>query len=358
MKNKDFEKLIKNIKPVLPSNSLKGRIMLEQNRVPLIVDRPINRLLVSLKRYAFAISVFVITLIASITLLGFYGESYYEVYLDINPSVEVSVNRFGVVNGVKYINQDAENCLKGLDLKGKKPEEALTEIANELSRNGYFEGSKLFISGFSKAHNAIEETIEALYYRLSDLSEEQGYDVAVMTGEFSEEERAEAKRYNLSPLKYSLINQLIALDDGYTLEELAVFDMGELNSISNMLNSILSEETIMTAIENSISPMRYYLITSLEKMGCALDKFEQLTTKQLKQLYQNERDKILNITNERLQKEAEYYGVSVEKYRLIDSIIKRDPSYTIESLLDKSVFELTALDYALEKYNDIKDIFE
>lgn len=42
------------------------------------------------------------------------------VYMFINSSVEMTLNRFERVNGVRYMNDDAENSLSEIKLKGKK----------------------------------------------------------------------------------------------------------------------------------------------------------------------------------------------------------------------------------------------
>ncbi len=362
MKNKDFEKLFGSVQPVLPSRELKDRVIESSAKIPVIQEKPINKFFLFVRRYGVALGMLVLTLVASLTVFGFYSESYYEVYIDVNPSIEVNVNRFGVVSRVDLLNDDAEDCLKGIDLKGRKPEEAITVIATVLSENGYFgEDSELFISGYSESFSGIEQTVGALYYRLTDLTEQQGYGVEVFTGAFTKEQREMAAKSNLSPLKYSIISELLELDDGYTMRELSDFSMARLNELYTTLSAYISEDDILVARQNNLSPMRYELIKTLSDMGCKEEELSPLTTAELKSLLKTKNTSKIDEFNKDVDLLAEKNGFNTDaeraKFRVIYSITMRDPTYTVEGLRNKSMFELKALDYALEKYDVIKDLF-
>lgn len=354
---KDFENMFKSVKPVMPSDGFKEKVLSSAKRIPIIENKPINRFGVIMRRYAAAFAVLCLTLVAAVTLLGFYGENYYEVYIDVNPSIEVSVNRFGVINKVNYINADAKNVFKDVELKGKKPEEAITDITYALDKGGYLKNdSELFISGYSDADADVNKIVEALYYMVFDISEEKGYGATVLTGKFTEEQRKEALSKNISPLKYSLITSLLALDDDYTMEKLSYLSMGELNGLYSALSSILSKDIIEAARKNDVSPMRYKLLETLDKAGVPGD-LTNLTTHKLKVILEEEKQKKVENENKTIEEQAKNYGCPEEKFRVIYSITQRDSSYEIEELLDKSMFELKALDYALEKYDILTGIF-
>lgn len=361
MKNKDFENLFNNVKPVLPSDALKERVLKSAAKIP-VIEKPINRFFLTMRRYGAVLSALVLTLIASITLLGFYSESYYEVYLDVNPSIEVEVNRFGVVSGVNLINDDAKDCLKGISLKGRSPEEAVTVITTVLSEKGYFSNdAELFISGYSGSYKGITQTIEALYYRLTDLTEQQGYSVEVFTGAFTEDQRKKAAKENISPLKYSIICEVLALDDSYTLEKLSDLSMARLNNLQKSLVNYISEEDIETAHKQNISPMRYELYKTLTEFGCDMEEITSLSTVELKSKLNEMKASNIDKLNKDIEEEAVKNGFVTEseraKFNVIYSIMCRDSSYTVESLRDKTMLELMALDYALEKYDVLKDLF-
>lgn len=355
---KDFENLIKNVEPVMPSSDFKQRVLDGARKIPVLDAKPLNRFGLALKRYGALFAVLCLTLVSAITMLGFYGESYYEVYVDVNPSVEISVNRFGVVNDVKYLNDDAQKVFENVNLKGKKPEEAITDITLALNGGGYLKDkSEVFISGYSRTDADVDKIVEALYYRASDFSEEQGYNATILTGNFTDEERKEALKNSLSPLKYSIISELSSLDDEYTLENLSGISMGELNGMLNSLKSVLTDEVIRSASERNVSPMRYKLEEVLVKTGLWTSDMSLKTTAQLKEIFIEASDKKSEFIEKTIEEQAKAYNCSIEKFTLIYSIIERDPSYTVESLIERTMFELRTLDYALEKYDVLLDIF-
>lgn len=358
MTNKDFEKMFNNVKPVLPSEGFKERVLQEARKIPITENKPINKFFLFTRRYMAGFACLIIMLVSVITLAGLYSENYYEVYLDINPSIELCVNRFGTISKVKCINEDAEKCLKGLKLKGKDPNEAIEEIASALNSSGYFDGdAELFVSGYSKNYGGVSQMVEALYYRLSDLSEECGYGVEVFTGQFTEKQREEAEEKNISPLKYSVITELLLLDDSYSFEELSRFAMRDLNKVYNTLLSGLTQEAFEEAKKADITPMHYQLIKALEDLGVPAELLSSYDTAELKELFVSERNKRVEGVETFIKEKAEEYGVSEEIFRIAYSIVERDSSYQLEDLLKKSLFELKALDYALDKYDLLTGLF-
>lgn len=362
MKNKDIEKLFASVAPVVPDKDVKNKILTAAAAIPVIRDKPINKFLVFTKRYALSLACLLIVFIAAVTMLGVYNTSYYEVYLDVNPSIEVCVNRFGVISKVKSINEDAKECLKGVNLKGKRPEDAVEDIAYLLAKSGYFDDrSELFVSGYSEDFGEVDKTVEALYYLLTDLAEQKGYSVQVFTGEFTKEEKDAAKKANISPLKYSIISELISLDDRYTVQELSSRTMGELNDAYTKLKSSLSQEVIDGAQSLNITPMRYKLIAALTEYGCDFTSLVGYDTAALEELYDAKKQEYQVLLEESLKNLAEKNGVSLEIYRTVYNIMQLDKSYSTpekeKELLKKSLFELKALEFALEKYDVIKDLF-
>ncbi len=363
MKNKDIEKLFASVAPAVPDKDVKNKILTAAAAIPVICDKPINKFLVFTKRYALSFACLLIVFVAAVTMLGVYNTSYYEVYLDVNPSIEVCVNRFGVINKVKYINEDAKECLKGVNLKGKRPEDAVEDIAYILDQSGYFDDrSELFVSGYSEEFDEVDKTVEALYYLLTDLAEQKGYSVQVFTGEFTKEEKDAATKAGISPLKYSIISEIISLDDRYEIQELSSRTMGELNDAYTKLKSSLSQDVIDSAAALRITPMRYKLIEALKEYGYDYASLVGYGTAALEELYDAKKQEAQVLHEQILKDFAEKYGVSLEVYRTVYNIMQLDESYNTpekeKELLKKSLFELKALEFALEKYDVIKDLFD
>ncbi len=82
---------------------------------------------------------------ALVVLLGTSAWAHFTPYsyvsLDVNPSIEYSVNRFGRVLTAAAVNNDGEEILQDLSLTNKPIEDAVKETVDEIAQNGYFDGT-------------------------------------------------------------------------------------------------------------------------------------------------------------------------------------------------------------------------
>ncbi len=80
--------------------------------------------------------------IALFLIIGIFAWMYFAPYsyvsLDVNPSIEYTLNRFEVVLDAKAANEDGEEILEGLDLTNLGIEDALKTTLLEIQENGYF----------------------------------------------------------------------------------------------------------------------------------------------------------------------------------------------------------------------------
>ena len=67
-----------------------------------------------------------------------YCTPYSYVSLDVNPSIEYSVNRFNRVLSAEAVNGDGEKILADLDLNNKTIEEAIQDTVGQIDKAGYF----------------------------------------------------------------------------------------------------------------------------------------------------------------------------------------------------------------------------
>ena len=73
-----------------------------------------------------------------------YASPYSYVSVDVNPSIEFTVNRFDRVLRVKAVNDDGESILREISLtslNNKTIGEALTKTVDQLSKSGYLDGT-------------------------------------------------------------------------------------------------------------------------------------------------------------------------------------------------------------------------
>lgn len=104
---------------------------------------------IQLKKVSFSIHKKVAALTAAVAMLvGMFGVTawayctpYSYVSLDVNPSIEYSVNRFSMVVSVRAVDSDADAILSELKLDNKSIDEAVRETVVQIEQAGYFQSN-------------------------------------------------------------------------------------------------------------------------------------------------------------------------------------------------------------------------
>ena len=143
-----------------------------------------------------------------------YMTPYSYVSLDVNPSIEYSVNRFDRVLSVKALNPDGEAIIQHLlktGLKNKSIQEALQLTVNQIKEYGYLNttseaGIVIATSGDSleKADELALELREAVEVELAD---EQNV-VEIEASSVGQELVQKAKELGVTPGKLNLVQKL------------------------------------------------------------------------------------------------------------------------------------------------------
>lgn len=156
-----------------------------------------------------------------IIFIGFwaYSSPYYYVSLDVNPSIEFTLNRFDRVLSVKAVNDDGEEILKEIDLNELEytsVENAINKTVEQISENGYFsedEESNIVITTSSKDPEKSEELAKNLEQSIAeDLTENEELPekVEVNAQSVGRERVEEARELGVTPGKLNLVQKLQA----------------------------------------------------------------------------------------------------------------------------------------------------
>ena len=114
-----------------------------------------------LKRWIALAACFLVAVLLGGAIWGLQIESYRTVYIDVNPSVALVLNRFGTVNDVQYQNADAARVLGSLALEGESAEDALESVMLACSSAGYFdEEATVYISMEGPDDGQLLESLE------------------------------------------------------------------------------------------------------------------------------------------------------------------------------------------------------
>lgn len=172
--------------------------------------------------------------LAAICVLLLLGAGGYSVYrqpvsyisIDVNPSVELEINRFGRVVSTNAYNEDGQAVLQQLSLKNIPYVQAINALLAEESSFGFLKEDSLLVFTVISAQDAsiIEELSAAEFSRK--------YETCLYTSDTSC--MKEAHSYKMSFGKYRGYQELSQHDDSVTIEDCNNMTMEELhNRIEN-----------------------------------------------------------------------------------------------------------------------------
>ncbi len=159
--------------------------------------------------------------------------------LDVNPSIELRLNRNGTVLSCKAMNRDAAAVLYemggGADLEGIKLDVAVNAIVGALLRHGYLDSisSAILISvedsDQGRAARIQEELVTVVDTALQMSSSQSAVYSQKLTVDAGME--IQAQNNNISSGKAYMVNQVIALNSSLEFEALAALSVEELRDL-------------------------------------------------------------------------------------------------------------------------------
>lgn len=189
-------------------------------------------------------------LIAACLILAFVGGCGGAIYqqsyavasivsLDVNPSIELEVNKNEKVLTCTALNEEATKTLAdmngGVDLKGTQLDVAVNAVVGALVCNGYLDSisSAILISVEDKDQTRAAKLQQELTSTVDVLLQEKASDASVLSQTVSKDTVLEkqAKENNISTGKASLINQLIPLNSNLKFNDLAALSVEELKDL-------------------------------------------------------------------------------------------------------------------------------
>ena len=152
--------------------------------------------------------------------------------IDVNPSVELKVNKNEKVLDVIANNDDAKVILEGMDLKGSDINVAVNALIGSMVKNGYID--ELANSILISVDNPDSQESEKLRKKIVDELNafiSNGNNISVVSQSITAEDKntSLAKKYGISVGKLELIEKLIEKNNLYTYETLKDLSINELN---------------------------------------------------------------------------------------------------------------------------------
>ena len=162
------------------------------------------------------------------------------VSLDVNPSIELKVNRSEKVLVCPPLNEDAKAILadmgSGADRKGAKLDVAVNAIVGSLVRNGYLDSisSAIMISVEDKDAARAEKLQRELTSAVDDVLQTSEAKASVLTQTLTQDAAREqqARENNISTGKAALVNRVLALNATLKFDALAKLSVEELKDLA------------------------------------------------------------------------------------------------------------------------------
>ncbi len=144
--------------------------------------------------------------------------------LDINPSIEINLNKDNKVVKVIALNDDAKDIINN-NLKGKTLDETLKSITNNVIEKGYAEKDYVAIILYSKG-NVDNEKVKQNIEKNFEVKQKR-VEIVVVESVTKEDEEL-AKKYNISPAKVSYIETIISDKENISVEDFSNKPVDEL----------------------------------------------------------------------------------------------------------------------------------
>lgn len=153
---------------------------------------------------------------------------------DVNPSIEIVLNKENKVLRMEAINHEGEEILEDIDYKNREVDQVVEQMLDEMIAHGYLSKEKLenhiLLSVEHPDHEKAEELRIRLNSAVSKYLNEKGIAVQVTDQEMSENEEEEeiAEKYGISLGKLTLIRKVMKEHENLKIEDLTQLSLNEL----------------------------------------------------------------------------------------------------------------------------------
>lgn len=149
-----------------------------------------------------------------------YNKPVSYISMDVNPSIELAINRYGKVISAEAYNRDGQNILQHLSLKNRPYVQAIrTLLEDEISGGFLTEDATLVFTIISDSPDAIREGLGTIDF---------AYSYQVLTYISDRECMQEAHQHEMSFGKYRACLELTAYEQDLSIEDCHDMTMGEI----------------------------------------------------------------------------------------------------------------------------------
>ena len=211
------ENLIKNTEMLLKSKGSQKKIHL-------------NKLLI-----AACFSIILLTLTFSTYR---YNQPVAYICIDVNPSLELVVNKFDQVIDVVYFNDEGKNLVSTKELYSLKPAEAINLILDRVNSRGYLSSSSDSVVSIAMYSKNVDRSIQLMEESIKDV-DDNFKSINIVSYTVSTDLKKEADSLSISFGKLNLIKIIQHLDKSVAVED---YRDVTITSIMNDILYLVSDE--------------------------------------------------------------------------------------------------------------------
>ena len=276
--------------------------------------------------------------------------------IDVNPSLELSINSKNKVVSVNTNNEDGKKVLGDMDLKGSNVDVAVNAIFGSMVKMGYInENDNSILISMVEGNYDVDKLANNVYSYLKN----EKLDSSILTQNLdtTSYDKDLSKKYNISVSKVKLIRSILNKNSLYNFEELSKLSTNELNILANTTYNKTEEvSTVGTA-----SKSNYISIDEAKKIVFDDSKVSSDTVKNLEIEYDYD-DGIMVYDIEFISNNTEYdYEIDAKTGKIIEREVesKKVSTSTSKNYLSKEKIKEIVLNKTKAKdYYDYEVEFE
>lgn len=140
--------------------------------------------------------------------------------VDVNPSIELTLNRLDRVIHATAFNPEGEQILSRLTLSGQKYDTAAALLVAAINHDGYFNNNPFIsVTVNTTAHDKEQILCDILQQSVSAQVHTWEQEAEVEVFPVTAEVHSDARQCHMSPARYLAIQELMQVDENATLEE-------------------------------------------------------------------------------------------------------------------------------------------
>ncbi len=199
------------------------------------------------------------------------------VSLDVNPSIEIQVNKKEEVLAVNPRNEDAQIVVGDMDFKGSNLDVAVNALIGSMLRNGYLNelANSILISVDNQDPAKSAELQERLANEINAVLQSGTFDGAVLSQSISADSKLRelADTYGITLGKAQLIQQITQQSAFYSFEDLVPLSINELNLLTESGNlNLANVSSLGTASDKAYIGQEKAKQAAISHAGASADK--------------------------------------------------------------------------------------